>query len=119
VSEDETAQKFKVLMEVAGGIVPKYADQSELVGKLLDQALADIIQLMNKNQAYGSSWKRRGGVGAFMMAARKWDRLEEIMKGVGYDVFVSDVKDIGGETVRDQVGDLRRYLMLIETELKG
>jgi hypothetical protein len=29
-----------------------------------------------KEAEYDASWKKRGGVGAFMMLARKWDRLE-------------------------------------------
>ena len=37
-------------------------------------------------QCYGDSWKQRG-VGAFMMLARKWDRIENQVKGFKWDVF--------------------------------
>lgn len=80
---------------------------------------ADALQLREKNAAYGGSWKKRGGVGAFMMLARKWDRLEEIVgKKWGYDVFqaLRHASPEAGEELRDTIGDLRRYLTLIEAE---
>ncbi len=39
----------------------------------------DIETLQEKEATYRGSWKRRGGVGAFMMLARKWDRLESML----------------------------------------
>ena len=36
----------------------------------------DLQALQRAEQSYGDSWKRRGGVGAFMMLARKFDRIE-------------------------------------------
>ena len=36
----------------------------------------DIDALKKAETSYGDSWRRRGGVGAFMMLARKWDRIE-------------------------------------------
>ena len=41
---------------------------------------ADITGLLKAERSYGDSWKKRGGVGAFMMLARKWDRLENQVK---------------------------------------
>ena len=43
-------------------------------------AINDVVNLDKKDDFYGSSWKKRGGIGAFMMLARKWDRLENILK---------------------------------------
>ena len=40
-------------------------------------ARADVTALEKAEESYGDSWKKRGGVGAFMMLARKWDRLEK------------------------------------------
>jgi hypothetical protein len=80
-------------------------------------ATADIDQLVRKDAEYGSSWKRRGGVGAFMMLARKWDRIEPQVKAHGYDIFAAVTADNRAEGLRDDIGDLRRYLMLVETEL--
>ena len=87
--------------------------------------MALVIQ---KDRSYGSSWKKRGGVGAFMMLARKWDRLEELVCpkiGGGhnaYDIFRAisrcsvDAQGADG-TVLAEVRDLRRYLLLVEAEM--
>ena len=58
----------------------------------LENVSAIDVQALNEAQfSYGDSWKRRGGVGAFMMLARKWDRLERAMQfpmePVPYDIF--------------------------------
>lgn len=79
----------------------------------------DVALLMKKEQTYKGSWKKRGGVGAFMMAARKWDRLENILSDpfFNYDIFKSD--DVSGAdgTVLSEIRDLRCYLLLIESEI--
>jgi len=36
----------------------------------------DVRELVEAEKSYGDSWRKRGGVGAFMMLARKWDRIE-------------------------------------------
>ena len=79
----------------------------------------DISCLLVAREHYGDSWKRRGGVGAYMMLARKWDRLENAVRKSGWDVFASvrdDSRTIDG--VIDDIRDLRRYLLLVESELK-
>ena len=38
----------------------------------------DIECLKNAEVSYGDSWRKRGGIGAFMMLARKWDRIETV-----------------------------------------
>ena len=82
----------------------------------------DVKVLKQKDLSYGSSWKRRGGVGAFMMAARKWDRLENILgKDAKYDIFqqiVSELKKGVSDGILDDIQDLRAYLLLIETEAR-
>jgi hypothetical protein len=74
---------------------------------------ADIDQLRRKNAEYGGSWIRRGGVGAFMMLARKWDRFEQQMAGKK-DLRQAIAADHREEGLLDDIGDLRRYLMLVE-----
>lgn len=82
----------------------------------------DIDELKLKREEYGESWCKRGGVGAFMMLARKWDRLEEILGkapgGHKWNIF-SHCRDTfnNSETVLDTVRDLRRYLLLVEAKL--
>ncbi len=97
------------------------------MGYLEAVAAGDVAVLREKEATYQGSWKRRGGVGAFMMLARKWDRLEMIC-GSTYDIF----SIIGGQcdaeramknppgsdgTALAEVRDLRRYLLLVEAEM--
>lgn len=97
---------------------------------LKDVADEDVAGLVKAEQSYGDSWKKRGGVGAFMMLARKWDRLENQLKRVAhddegrdcayhYDIFGHAEADTRAEGVIDDIRDLRRYLMLVEAELRA
>jgi hypothetical protein len=52
-----------------------------------------------------------------MMLARKWDRLEKAVEAHGWDVFAAARGDERVEGIRDDLADLRRYLLLVETEL--
>ena len=81
-------------------------------------AASDILGLRKAEQSYGDSWKRRGGVGAFMMLARKWDRLEKQVAVHGWDVFKAIQEDKRAEGIIDDIRDLRRYLMLVEGEMR-
>ncbi len=103
------------------------------MSKLDEVAAADILHLQEKERTYKGSWKKRGGVGAFMMLARKWDRLESMLESTQshgsmsdmalvaskYDIFAHCSKDMSGAdgTVLAEVRDLRRYLMLVEAEM--
>lgn len=90
----------------------------------------DVRYVLQKDASYGASWKKRGGVGAFMMLARKWDRLDNMLDGEAwkYDVFraiqaQAEVESAEGKpqgsdgTVLAEVRDLRRYLLLVEAEM--
>lgn len=80
-------------------------------------ALKDCDVLVEKEKSYGDSWKSRGGVGAFMMLARKWDRIEHQCKEKGYNMFEAvDMLDEQG--LLDDIGDLRRYLLLVEQHVR-
>jgi hypothetical protein len=81
---------------------------------------ADVEQLVRKDAEYGSSWKSRGGTGAFHQAlGRKWDRIENQCQKFGYDLFAAIRADTRAEGLLDDLGDLRRYCMLIEAEVKS
>jgi hypothetical protein len=88
---------------------------------LSDLANLDVELLREKERTYKSSWKKRGGVGAFMMLARKWDRLESMLhdNNPPYDIFAAIAADGSGVdgTVLAEVRDLRRYLLLVESEM--
>ena len=84
---------------------------------LRDIASADVTILEDKGRAYGSSWRKRGGAGAFFMLSRKWDRIENQMEAAGYDIFEPVRKEmVAGTTdgLLDDIRDLRRYLLLVE-----
>jgi hypothetical protein len=82
-------------------------------------AQEDAAGLKKAAESYGFSWKQRGGVGAFMMLARKWDRMENRVRNMEWDVFKAIATDDRGEGVIDDVRDLRRYLMLVEAEMRA
>lgn len=77
----------------------------------------DVAAVLRKDKEYGSSWRKRGGVGAFMMLARKWDRIEEQVKKQGYNIFKAIMGDRRHEGLLDDIRDLRRYLLLVEEHL--
>tara|TARA_R100000664_G_C2759612_1_gene149593 strand:- start:4478 stop:4843 length:366 start_codon:yes stop_codon:yes gene_type:complete len=81
------------------------------------QSLADIdVQKLKKaEKSYGDSWRDRGGVGAFMMLARKWDRIENQVKKDGWDIFHTISQDSSDTGILDDIRDLRRYLLLVES----
>ena len=81
---------------------------------LLQIANGDVEGLLKAEQSYGDSWKKRGGVGAFMMLARKWDRIENQVKKHGWDVFLAMERDKRPEGIADDIKDLRCYLLLVE-----
>lgn len=80
--------------------------------------LRDHATLVIKGREYGPSWKQRGGVGAFMMMARKWDRIENQVKRLNYDVFQCVLDNPLESGILDDIGDLRRYLALIEDHVR-
>ena len=77
----------------------------------------DNLALHQKDRAYRGSWKKRGGVGAFMMLCRKWDRIEARVQECNWDIFESIKEDIRDESILDDIRDLRRYLGLVEAEM--
>tara|TARA_R100001369_G_scaffold30857_1_gene54768 strand:- start:423 stop:737 length:315 start_codon:yes stop_codon:yes gene_type:complete len=74
----------------------------------------DLEALKRAESSYGDSWKRRGGVGAFMMLARKFDRIEHQVQHLGWDIFEAGKVYTGADGLLDDIQDLRRYLLLTE-----
>ena len=83
--------------------------------KMITLTDADVKALEVAETTYGDSWKKRGGVGAFMMLARKWDRIENQSTKVGYDIFTAISNDPSASGILDDIRDLRRYLILVES----
>lgn len=97
--------------------LPAFGPPSEqLHDALIETARTDMEVLREKNASYGQSWKRRGGIGAFMMLSRKWDRIDNILKEFNGATFLRQVRNNPGQ-VQDDIADLRRYLLLVEDEM--
>lgn len=113
-------------------MTPTYLDHLDAI------AAEDAAGLKKAQQSYGDSWKKRGGVGAFMMLARKWDRIEKALdptkepgdqreapmsvRGTpvpAFDIFAGIAADTRAEGLIDDIRDLRRYLMLVEAEARA
>ena len=79
----------------------------------------DLKVLDEKCEQYGNNWKKRGGIGAFFNFVSKWDKVETRTKENLYNIF-SACMDEDNEVdfnFLDELGDLRRYLMLVECEM--
>jgi hypothetical protein len=89
--------------------------------EMLDDIVqADVDYVRAKDVQYDSSWKKRGGVGAFFTIVRPWDRLNNFAEKHGYDLFAAlandDLRGPDG-TALACIRDLRRYLLLVEANL--
>lgn len=105
------------------------ADNSNTVlANVASVSASDVTALQEAERHYGDSWKRRGGVGAFMMLARKWDRIENRVRLSAsgpngaqidpWDVLGHIAADARAEGLIDDIRDLRRYLLLVEAEAR-
>ena len=75
-------------------------------------AVADCEQVRAKDAAYGGSWHKRGGTGAFHALARKGDRIVSQLEL--FKTFERARIEDKTESIDDTLGDLRRYLILVE-----
>ena len=97
-------------------VMEKYSDMIKMVEEV---TTSEVHKLHEAEKSYGNSWKQRGGVGAFMMLARKWDRIEKQVEGYRYDIFDAMANDKRPEGLLDDVRDLRRYLFLVDSYMCG
>ncbi len=88
----------------------------------------DVVTIEEKERAYGDSWRRNGGIGAFMIFARKWDRIKQRVTtqiepsnsqpGAARDNILEHIAaDRRAEPILDDIRDLRQFLLLVETEM--
>lgn len=92
---------------------------------LSDIVEADMDYVKRKDVQYDSSWKKRGGVGAFFTIVRPWDRLASMMAEIRpawsqFDLFGAiAVEGLTGPdgSIIACVRDLRRYLLLLEAHM--
>lgn len=86
----------------------------------LNKVAFDLVEtLRSKGAQYGNSWVSRGGVGAFMMLSRKWDRIiNQLKKEPVYNILEHAQSDLRDEGLTDDVKDLCAYLLLVLTWLE-
>lgn len=99
-----------------GDLNVKYPEvmTSELGRQIIALAFRDANQLLSAERSYGDSWQARGGVGAFMNLARKWDRLSRSCEQSAWDIFLALERDVRSEGLADDLRDLRHYTILID-----
>ena len=88
-----------------------YAELAARLDVLFREAKDTLIE---KGEGYGDSWKQRGGVGAFMVIARKWDRIQLAAQHADWDIFFA-IKE--RPSLLEDIKDLRNYLTLLEDEV--
>lgn len=131
--------KMNTTTQYTETVSPTPAQEHYLADHLRNVSEEDYQELLHKEKTYKGSWKKRGGVGAFMMLARKWDRIESIAEaGLGhsadqrlsketvsqYDILsILQYETSWGSAGMDgtllaEIRDLRRYLLLVEAELE-
>ena len=94
----------------------RFAEVSNTFKQRLENiGINDAMTLVMKGKTYGDSWRKRGGGQAFAVLARKWDRIENILEPMEYDIFQAWVSNPGD--IVDDIRDLRRYLMLVEEHM--
>ncbi len=103
----------------------------------------DVRAIEEKETDYGDSWRRNGGIGAFMIFARKWDRIKQRvttevappqeqqidldlpdldkasgpMKASRDNILEHIAADRRAEPILDDIRDLRQFLLLTEAEM--
>lgn len=92
-----------------------------------------VRKLHDKEVSYRGSWQKRGGIGAFMMLARKADRLLPIIEAIkenwesienhakehNYDIFkVWEACQLQCDSELNDIHDLWGYLTLVITEME-
>lgn len=89
--------------------------------RLFEIGRRDAAKLEQSHGKYGDSWRKRGGWEAFANLSRKWDRIERAAAMHDFDIFraieggaASDGTVDGKDSLLDDIGDLRRYLLLVE-----
>lgn len=91
-------------------------------------ATDDVHTIEEKERAYGDSWRRNGGIGVFMIFARKWDRIKqrvtteiapaEGQPGAARENLLEQIAaDRRSEPILDDIRDLRQFLVLVEAEM--
>ena len=110
-TQDNTVQKvsFNQLADEYLGVLNKDT-------KNIQAILPFLLKLQcEKGKSYGRSWYKYGDMSAFFNTARKWDRLENIMKLAmeqGIENLFNGSAGTSKETVLDTIIDLSVYCLM-------
>lgn len=88
----------------------RYERQRERIGYLVAKISHFVC---DKDFQYQSSWRKRGGAGAFMVMARKWDRFEAAAKKNNWDIFHIFANEDRQEGITDDCIDLIGYMLVL------
>lgn len=105
---DSIIMKYKEVL----GTEDKFYEDSVAVQNILPYLL--LLQ-NNKEKCYGESWRKYEDIGAFLNLARKYDRIENIMKRAmleGTQVLWDGSSDLSTETILDTIADLALYSLM-------
>lgn len=92
-----------------------YRAEHEFGSDVYSASLFDVTELTAADEVYGSSWMARGGVGAFFVTVRKYDRIANSIKSIpeqDLQRWLGSVYKIPGEGPWNDLRDLRKYLIL-------
>jgi hypothetical protein len=94
--------------------VPENDDMEKSITYQFEMIVALAVHVRKmKSKTYGDSWRKRGFVGVFMNIARKFDRVENIVKdaAVGWDLDPEELP-VGEESLFESLFDLGVYAFM-------
>jgi hypothetical protein len=80
-----------------------------------------LLKLQNhKEEFYGSSWRNYGDTSAFLNLARKFDRIDKIMRDAmehGTEHLFDEDAQLATETIFDTIADLSLYGLMWSADI--
>lgn len=87
----------------------------------VQEVLPYFLKLQNqKEEFYGSSWKNYGDTSAFLNLARKFDRIDKIMRDAmehGTEHLFDEDAGLATETIFDTIADLTIYGLMWSADI--
>lgn len=110
---DNIIMKYK---EVLSGETEFHEDNCKI-----QEILPYLVLLQNQKESfYGNSWRKYGDVSAFFNLARKFDRIDTIMRQAmqqGVDTMFEEDSQLSTETIFDTIADLALYGLMWSADI--